>query len=133
MEWPINATITLVVYDTNLISPTSSYLLLKYQNMAENYWQSSTAENYRQAVDQWAARNRDITVSFSFTEEGPEHDRRYKCTYVLGGTTTRTGEWKRNKPDAKESAATLALFVLRIWRPTYVDHLINPLVLTSFL
>lgn len=55
-----------------------------------------------------------------FTQDGPEHSRLYRCTYVLGDTTHVEGthvegEWKTNMGDAKESAAAEAIKVLRLW------------------
>ena len=71
----------------------------------------------RMLVDQWMARHRPCTATFSFKEDGLEHDRRYICIYILANTTPIEGSWKRSKNDAKESAAAEAIKILRIWDP----------------
>lgn len=78
------------------------------------------AQTYRQLVDQWFARNPDHSMSFSFTEDGPEHARRYRCTYLLDSTIARTGEWKTSKRHAKESAAAQTVPALKVWGNMYV-------------
>jgi dsRNA-specific ribonuclease len=77
----------------------------------------SETPNYRQQVDQWFARNRQYHQSVTYAEKGLEHARLYQCTYDLHGTQVK-GEWKRNKPEAKESAAKEAIQILNSW--TYV-------------
>ena len=73
--------------------------------------------NYRQQVDQWFARHKQYRMTTTYEGNGPSHAQIFQCTYHLNGTTPATGEWKKNKPDAKESAAREAIKILHSWTP----------------
>jgi len=78
------------------------------------------AENYRQKVDQWAARHPQWPVTVSFAVSGPEHDQRYICTYTLHDTTTTAttsieGDEKTSKAAAKEAAARKTFVIFELW------------------
>jgi len=57
-------------------------------------------------------------MTTAYDEDGPQHAHLYRCTYDLNGTTSATGDWKRNKPEAKESAAKEAFRILELWHPS---------------
>lgn len=68
----------------------------------------------RMVVDQLANKN-GYTATPTFIHDGPEHNRRYQCTYTLGGTTSVHGGWETTMGAAKESAAAEAIKLLRLW------------------
>jgi hypothetical protein len=77
------------------------------------------AQNYRQRVDQWAARHPQWPVTISFTVSGPEHEQRYVCTYTLNDpianiATPIVGEEMNTRAAAKESAAQRAFVVFEL-------------------
>ena len=73
--------------------------------------------NSRQFVDRWAARHPQWAVTITYTTSGPEHNRRYICTYTLDGTISLVGDEMTSMADPKESAATKA------WRVCWLHEL----------
>ncbi|PVG03711.1 hypothetical protein CPB86DRAFT_778789 [Serendipita vermifera] len=54
-------------------------------------------------------------ITTTYQERGPDHAQEHKCTYMLGTDKIASGEWKSNQKDAKLSAATAAVPILRQW------------------
>lgn len=96
--------------DDGLGSPLSSLIRIYFR--IHPSMSSNTNITFRQQVDQWFARNKQYQYSVTYTEKGPQNARLYQCTYLLNLTTDVMGDWKRNKPDAKESAAKEVMKIL---------------------
>jgi hypothetical protein len=78
------------------------------------------AENYRQKVDQWAARHPQWSVDVTFTTSGEQHRPEHVFTYTFSDsinntTTPVVGDPKSTKAEAKESAAQKAFVVCELW------------------
>jgi hypothetical protein len=72
---------------------------------------------FAQKLNQWAQRHLEGPVIYTYTDLGPDHDRRYVTTCILNGTTEVVGNQERTEEESRESAASKALMICRLWEP----------------